>query len=198
MSRRTARGNRYGIVLAGLVLLVGGGLGLARGFGALERIDFFGPARADAPLLSNVERDYAGTHVWVWYVLAAIAVVAAALALRWILVQMRSDRVRVIRLERDRRLGNTDLSARALLTALGDEVESYWGVHRADARLTGTSERPRLTLSVGVERDADLAALRTRITTEALPHAREALDREELPTLLTLRLDSADRRRRTR
>lgn len=198
MSRRTARGNHYGLTLTGLILLVGGGLALARGFDVLGRVTIFGSATAHGPLLSTTESSYAETHTWFWYAVAALAVIVALWALRWILVQTRSDRLRELHLERDRARGSTRLSTAALTDALQDEIETYRGVHRARARLTNKPSRPRLTLTVGAEENVDIGELRHRITSEAIPHARQVLDRDELPVLLTLRLDTASAQRRTR
>jgi hypothetical protein len=195
MSRRTARGNRYGLVLTGLIVAIAGGLALARGFGAFADIDFFGTAAAHDPLLSATESDYTATHVWVWYVLAVIAVLVALWALRWLIVQMRSDRVRVLRIEPDRGRGSTNMRADALADALADEIDSYRGVDRAEVRVIGDPDRPRLHLVVGAERGSDLTTLRERIRTQALAHARQVLECDELPTLVTLRLDTADRSR---
>jgi hypothetical protein len=197
MTRRTARGNHYGLFLTGLILLVGGLLALARGLDWLTEISFFGPASANSSLLSPTETSYAKSHAWFWYVVAAIAVVVALWALRWILVQLRSERIRSFQLERDRRRGTTTLPSAALTDAVEDEVASYRGVHRAHARLTNKPNRPRLRLTVSAEHDVDLGDLRRRIQAEAVPHARAALDRDELPTLLTFRLDTAKARRRT-
>jgi len=64
-------------------------------------------------------------------------------------------------------------------------------VHRASARLAGTSARPTLYLSVGTEDAADVTALRYRIDTEAVPRLCQALDLDHLPAEVLIRLDDA-------
>ena len=56
----------------------------------------------------------------------------------------------------------------------------------ARARLIGDPAHPQLIVTATLEESADLPALRRRIQTGALAHARAALDRPELPTQLDL------------
>lgn len=190
MSRRTARGNRYGLTFAGLVLLAGGGLALARGFGA------FGARDNQRRLLSSTETHYAATHGWFWPVVAAVAGVVALACLRWLIAQTRSERLRGFQLEPDRSAGSTRMPAKALTDAVADEVADYQGVNRASARLTSDPSHPQLQLSVALAPRADPGQVRQRIEAEALAHARQAIDIEELPTLITLRLDAGSPQRR--
>ena len=74
---------------------------------------------------------------------------------------------------------------------LAAEIETYPGVHAASARLAGGRDRPVLHLTVATEDRADIAALRERIDTEALPRLRQALDLDHLDAELVLDLDHA-------
>ena len=60
----------------------------------------------------------------------------------------------------------------------------------ARARLIGDSDDPELVVRAVLEETADLIALRQRIETEALTHARQALDNMSLPIQLDLTITS--------
>jgi hypothetical protein len=186
---RTARGNRLGLALTGLVLLVGGGYLITRSLGA------FGSRQAQDPIYS------AGTAGWIhdqrpwfWVVLAALAVILAALLIRWLLAQLRSDSLKRIALDPDthtdtstgRGSGRAELPAAALTAAVGAKIDSYPGVSKVRASSAGRPDQPELRLRVTIDPDADLARVRRRITGEALADARTALDTEHLPTQLRL------------
>jgi hypothetical protein len=190
---RTARGNRLGLALTGLVLLIGGGYLITRSLGA------FGSRQAQDPIYS------AGTAGWIhdqrpwfWVVLTAYAVILAALLIRWLLAQLRSDSLNRIALDTDTDTstgrgsgsgsgsGRAGLPAAALTAAVGAEIDSYPGVSKVRASLAGRPDRPELRLRVTIDPDADLARVRRRITGQALADARTALDTEHLPTQLRL------------
>jgi hypothetical protein len=59
-------------------------------------------------------------------------------------------------------------------------------VHSARSWVAGTAINPRLTLAVGIDENADLVQLRHRIETEAIAHARQALDSPDLPVHLKM------------
>jgi len=70
------------------------------------------------------------------------------------------------------------------------EIEGYRGVNSARARLIGDAEDPELVVTAGLEESADFTALRQRIETEALTHARQALGNMALPTQLDLTIST--------
>ncbi|QXJ21691.1 alkaline shock response membrane anchor protein AmaP [Actinomadura graeca] len=184
MDRRPAHLNRTGLILFGLLLALPGAAALARGLGA------FGDRRASSAVLSDRVRDYAGDHSWFWPAVTAAAVVLALLGLAWLLAQARSSRLHALRLEPEPREGGTRLPAKAVTDALEAEIGDYPGVRNVRARLLGTSGRPRLRLNVAYGRHADLSDLRHRITDEALRRLCTALEREEVPAVVRLRLVS--------
>ena len=191
-SRRTGRGNRYGLFLIGLVLLLGGGLALARSLGAFNHpVPLLGAASASSPLLSQPETDYVHGAAWFWPVLGVAAALLALICLRWLLTPLRTDRVGTLQLEPDRTHGGTRISGGVITAALEDEVAGFRGVHRVRARLTNDPAEPELHLTISTERRTDLRRLRTRIHDEAIPHLRDALELDRLPVQLTLRLDTA-------
>lgn len=182
---RTARGNRLGLALTGIVLLAGGGYLTARSLGA------FGTAQAQEPVYSDAAAGWIhDQRPWLWIVLAVLAVILAVLAIRWLLKQLRTDSLNRVALDTDsatdRGSGRADLPAGALTSAVGEEIDSYPGVSKVHAALTGKPDQPELRLKVTIDPDADLARVRRRITGEALAHARTALDTDHLPTQLRL------------
>ena len=202
MSSKTARGNRIGLAVVGVLLLAAGGYVLARSLGA------FGTEQADAPVYA--ERTASWIHAqqrWIWITLAAIGVIVALLALRWLLVQLRTDRLGRIAMDTDLALdpdddgdlgaGRTTLPTSALTTAIGQEIDGYLGVRAVTVHVAGRPDRPELRLEVTIESGADPARIRTRIVDEAIAHAKAALDTEFLPTQLLLAVNRPPRNVRT-
>jgi len=202
MSSKTARGNRIGLAVVGVLLLAAGGYVLARSLGA------FGTEQADAPVYA--ERTASWIHAqqpWIWITLAAIGVIVALLALRWLLVQLRTDRLGRIAMDTDLALdpdddgdlgaGRTTLPTSALTSAIGQEIDGYPGVRAVTVHVAGRPDRPELRLEVTIDSDADPARIRTRIVDEAIAHAKAALDTEFLPTQLLLAVNRPPRNVRT-
>jgi hypothetical protein len=186
-TRRTARGNRIGLGLLGLILLVTGGAILIRSTGLFGGI----LGSAGAPVYSD--ETVAWVHdqrPWFWLTIAAVGVLVALLALRWLLVQLRSDRLGRLMVDTDHAgvpaSGRADVPAGAVTTAVGQEVDAYRGVQKVRVALTGRPDRPELRLTVTADPDTDLSRLRRRITGEALAHVRSALDTDRLTTHLHL------------
>jgi len=180
-SPRTNRANRLLLLLLGLILLAGGLAGLLTG------LEVFGSARADQPVFNRELVDFVDRNAgWFWPLVAVVAVILGLLALWWLLIQARGDRVSSLDLETDRSHGRTRLAAGALTGALVDEIESYRGVARASGRLLGDGLAPRLSLRVALDGRVDAGDVLRRIESEALAHARSALAAERLPTRLEL------------
>ena len=207
---RTARGNRIGLGVVGVLLLAAGGYTLARSLGA------FGREQADAPVYS--ERTASWIHAqqpWIWITLAALGVIVALLALRWLLVQFRTERLGRIAMDTDLGpepdghpddggavggavgAGRTTLPTNALTAAIGQEIDSYPGVRAVTVHVAGRPDRPELRLEVTIDADADPARIRTRIVDEAIAHAKLALDTQFLPTQLLLASSRPPRNVRT-
>lgn len=186
-TRRTARGNRIGLGLLGLVLLVAGGAVVIRATGLLGGL--LGPA--GEPVYNDATAGWVhDQRPWLWLAIAAVGVLIALLALRWLAVQLRTDRLGRLMLDTDDPgapdSGRTDVPAGVVTTAVGQEVDAYRGVQKVRVVLTGRPDRPELRLVVTAHPDADLSRLRRRITGEALAHARSALDTDRLTTHLQL------------
>lgn len=186
MTTATDRLNRRVLSGLGALLTAGGALGLARSLGA------FGQASASRPVLTGGMADFAERNdIWFWPLMAIVSLLVALLALRWLLVQLATERVGAVELETDRAHGSTVLRSSALSAAVEEEITTYAGVHGASARLLHDPHRPHLELRVSLEENADVAALRSRIEGEAVTHARQALGMEQLPVRLRLRVAAA-------
>ncbi|GAA4950395.1 hypothetical protein GCM10023224_38370 [Streptomonospora halophila] len=174
-ARRTSRGNRCGLVLIGAALAAAGALALAAGSGLLGR------RLADAEVYSWPS-GAAGTLLS--YGVVAVAVPAALLALRWMIVQGRSGTVNRLVVEADSGRGATEMTEGAAREAFEEAVGGYDGVRRARARVTDSALTPHLRLDLTLDDDADVADLWRRVRSEALADLRTALDREALPTVI--------------
>jgi hypothetical protein len=182
------RTNRIALTLFGLLVLLIGAAGLTASVGA------FGKSFSHRTLFTNRVSTYTGHHGWVWYAAAAVCFVIAVLALRWILALLIStDRAGDIPIPVAMSDGTTILRPTAVIGALTREVSTYHGVDDAHGQIIGDGGAPELVLEVTARQGADLHALHQRIETEALAHARQALDKEDLP----IRLDLDVSRRKT-
>ncbi len=174
--------NRSALAFLGLLALALGTLGLLLGFGV------FGESVRHQEVFRNVIGRFLGRDgAWAWPLIGLVGLLVAALALRWLIAQLRSDRVGDIQLERDRAGGRTELATGALTGALTREVAAYRGVSGAAARLIGDEHHPDLVLSVSLDERADLPAVRHRIEDEALARFREALEQPDLRARVELR-----------
>ncbi len=177
-ARRSARGNRQGLLLVGILLLAAGAAAFAAGRG------LFGPRVAGDALMNGAVRDLLAAP-WVPYAVVALAFVAAFLALRWLLAQGLNDTVGRLVLERGPQ-GRVEMSENAARGALEQEVSDYPGVRRARARLTESAEEPHLRLALTLEDDADVAGVWRRVRSEALANLRRSLELESVPAVVRM------------
>jgi hypothetical protein len=184
---RVVRANRVIIGLIGLILLLAGVAGLLAGFGV-----FGSTLKNEAVLSGRVDRFT--ERAWFWPTLAALTAIIALLALWWLIAQLRTDRLRGIDLRPSGRDGQTYLRGDAITDAIEKEVESYRGVSRTRARLSGTHTAPRLTLIVTLDGRVSAGEVRHRVEEQALDHARRALKTDSLPTRVDLVLPRAPQR----
>lgn len=185
---RVVRANRVIIGLIGLILLLAGAAGLLLGFGI-----FGSKYKTQAVIPARVSR-FAAHHGYFWPALAALTFVIALLALWWLIAQFRTNRLRGVDLRPGGRDGLTYLTAGAITDAVEEEVESYHGVERGRARLSGTPTAPRLTLVVTLDGRVGAGEIRQRVEAQAIEHTRAALGVDVLPTRVDLVLPRRARR----
>lgn len=182
-ARRTARGNRQGLALIGVLLLAAGATVPLQVYGPFPP---FAAGIADETLGSAAERAAPLLAApWVPYAIAVLAVLVVLAALRWLLVQGRSARVSSLHLAEGEQ-GRTDVVARAACKALASEVSAYPGVRRGRAQLTESPRDPCLLLDLVLAEDADPVAVWQRCRNEALARLRLSLDLDRLPTVLRI------------
>jgi hypothetical protein len=176
------RTNRTVLIVLALLLIAAGGAALAASLGV------FGSFTQHSTLLDNPTGHFVGRNgAWLWPVAAVAGAILVLLALRWLIALLFStDRSGDLMMSPRGQSEQTILSAPALTEAVLEEIESYRGVSSARARLLGDPADPRLAVTAALEENADFPALRQRIETEALAHARLAVDNMTLPARLDL------------
>jgi hypothetical protein len=158
MHRRTALGNRLGLAVVGSVLLLAGAALLLAACGV------YGNAPSLDRLYPAAARDWVhDNHDWLWPVTAAAAILVGLVFLRWLLVQLRVDRLRHLRIDTDHSpevRSLADLARSAGANARSDnvgEVES----HPAEPAHPGRTSMPAAALADSIERElADLDMVR--------------------------------------
>lgn len=180
MRRHAARGNRIGLTLLGLALLLAGTALLAQSRG------LFGHHTSTQAIYPPAAQRYVHTHSWIWAAVAAAAIIIGLLCLRWLLVQPRRDRLRRARLDHEPGAGRTVLLTGELGHVIGDDLATLPGVRSSAAQLAGSPDHPDLWLSITTDADADLAAPRQHLTSELLPSLRGALNQPDLAAYLRL------------
>ena len=127
------RFNRFALTVFGLLILIIGAAAMAASVGV------FGKTFAKHTLFANQGSSYIGHHgVWVWIIAAAVCLVIALLALRWIVVLLVStDRAGDIPIPVANRDRTTILQPAALTGALTREISTYHGVDATRSRIIG-------------------------------------------------------------
>ncbi|MFC4112387.1 hypothetical protein [Nonomuraea zeae] len=185
MNRKTGRGNRWGLALVGLALMILGGASLARGLGAFSQ----NWAAARTTIVdANVVGFFARTSPWIWWALALVSVVVALLALRWLLVQGRRETHGPLRLE-SAPTGVTEVSAGGMANAVAADVESSPAVLSADADMVGGRGRPEVRLRLVADESVPMSELSRHLSAVTLPHMRDALDRDHVPAVARVSLE---------
>jgi hypothetical protein len=177
--------NRVLLGLAGLVLLCVGGAVLAAGAGwpVPSWWPWDGP---DDVLLSKAARDRWRDEGWWWPVVIAVLAVVVLLALWWLIAQFRRARLAEVLVDSGDGEGAL-LRGRALEGVLESEAESLEGVARAHVMLTGRRSAPEARVNLLLEPFASPGDALTRLTEEAVGHARDSAGLEVLPAEVRLR-----------
>jgi len=190
MSGRADRLNRVVLSLLGLLLLLVGLAGLLPGSGLL------GDDIAGRPVLHPDTAGFVGRNdAWLWPVIALVAVLLSLLALRWLLLQLRTDRVDHVDLTTLRRKGETHVDAGAITTSLVDAVERCPGVDAASSRLVRLRGREQLLLHVRLADRADIADTRQQLTDGPVRELLQALGENCPPLVVELEPSTKGRAR---
>jgi hypothetical protein len=183
--------NRVLLALTGLALLV---VGLSVLVGSLDlqrRWDvtmphwwpFTGP---EDVLLTAHDRTRYRSDGWWWpVVIAALGVIVLA-ALWWLLAQLRTRRLRQLRIDSGDGTGAV-LRGRALERVLTAETEAYRGVEWARATLGGKRGTPAARIVLGLAPDAGPDEVVRGLDTAVLERARTSAGLDRLPAEARLR-----------
>lgn len=170
MGSRADRLNRVLLTLLGLLLLAAGVTGLVLGSGVLD--EGFADRRVLADDTVGFVEDNAG---WIWPLVALAAVLLALLALRWLVQQLRTDRVDDLDLTEYRNHGEVHVNSAALTDAVVDAVEQCPGVDNASARLIRVRGSEQLLVHVRLADRTDLAAARRALADGPLTDLQQVL-----------------------
>lgn len=179
--RAPHRLNRSLLLVLALAFIAAGGAGLAAALGA------FGTALEHHTLYDNPAGRYVGDHGdWIWPLAAAVSVLLALFALRWLLAQIAIQRASSITLDTPSAGGRTTLRAAALTDAVAGEISGYRGVTHATAHLLGDRGDERLAVAITVADRVPFGPLRERIEHDAIGAARTALGDPHFPAVLVI------------
>ncbi|MGJ6962207.1 hypothetical protein ACSDR0_09890 [Streptosporangium sp. G11] len=193
MNDKTARGNRLGLLIVGLALLILSALAIARGARAFPQA----VAPASSPLVDgSVRQAFADYDPWLWWVLAAAGIVLALFGLRWLLVQGRRGKLGGIRVDGGPG-GVTEVDTGSVTDAAAAEAGTHPAIINATAAMTGTSDHPAVRMRVVVAEDAPMSVVREQLGEVVIPHMRQALETSHMPTVARVSLENAPRRSRT-
>lgn len=184
-AKRVNAANRTVLALLGIVLLAAGVVGLIIGFGIRTLVGLRLPEPGQ-PIAADQLLTAANDSPWFWWVVAAASLLVALLALRWLIAQLATDRVRHLDLTENDRDGTTTLSATAVADGAADDAKLVPGVDNASAHLRVRPPQ-QLVLTVDVALYADLSAVRAQLEETAISNTRHVLDNPDLPVHIELR-----------
>ncbi|GAA0921856.1 alkaline shock response membrane anchor protein AmaP [Nonomuraea longicatena] len=176
--------NRFWLAVVGLALLALGGFTLVRGLGALPQE--FAPAHE--PLVNGPVREVFHRFApWIWWVVAAAAIVLALLALCWLYAQGRSTRLSTLRLGHGPG-GGTEVAAGGVAQAVAAEVAASPAVLGASADLGGSPRHPTVRLRLVADERTPMSEIRRQLSGVAIPHVRDALETDRVPAVARVTL----------
>lgn len=184
MTRRLHRGNRFFVLFVGSLAVAAGVLALVRHLGG------FGAREAAQPLLDDdLQTFVADSEAVFWPAVAAGFVLLALIGVVVLRTQLRRAGIDELDLPTgDDSAGATELRAGAATDALEDDLEADPEVIRASARCLSGGAVPTIHVRIDVPDGSDLAAVRARIESEAIPRLALAIERDRVEATLQFRL----------
>ncbi|MFJ6661516.1 alkaline shock response membrane anchor protein AmaP [Streptomyces sp. NPDC091377] len=177
--------NRVLIGVIGLVLLVFGGAALAVGLGVRPPSWWIYDGPRDV-LLSEADRTRWRDSGWWWPTIIAALAVLVLLALWWLTAILRRRRLSEVLVDTGDGEGAL-LRGRALEHVLATEAAALDGVEAAQVHLKGRRSTPRARVRLLLEPHVDPGTTLTRLTAQALTHARDSTGLASLPAEVRLK-----------
>ena len=180
---RSAGGDRWLMVLIGLVLLLAG-VGVT-----LLSYGILGSGRAARPLLDPIMVDTVAAQPLLWRAVAIVGgVLLAVFGLAWAARSLRPEPRPDIVLN-DGADTTILVSSAAAGEAVASQAATLPGVARARARLVGSAAAPALRVTLWLADDADVRGVLARLHDEVLATARASLELTTLPVAVRLELE---------
>ncbi|MFD8014222.1 alkaline shock response membrane anchor protein AmaP [Streptomyces sp. NPDC058955] len=179
------RVNRVLLGLAGLLLVLAGGVVLAAGLD-LPVPSWWPWSGPGDVLLTTADRRRWREEGWWWPTVIAVLGVVVLLALWWLIAQFRRARLAEVLVD----TGDGDaavLRGRALEDVLEADAAAQEGVAQAKVALTGRRTAPRTRIALLLEPYASPGEALAGLSGEALARARTSAGLDALPTEARLR-----------
>lgn len=171
MNRRTVRGNRLGLAVVGVILILLGVAGLL--------LWAFTPTR---PILTPEL-----THPLLLWGVAVLGVIVALLGLRWLIVQGRRTKRGTFRLESGP-TGDTELTSDGVARAVAADAAASPAVLEASADLGSGGE---VRMDLVADEEAPMSAVVAQLSEVAIPRMRSALETPKVPAVAHVTLREA-------
>lgn len=177
------------VTLVGLIIAVAGITALIVGTG------LFGIFRAQRPILDPLVL-WLMLHYPIPSIVAAVVVgiVLVAVGGWWISRALRPETRPDMRL-RTESPGDVTVESNALSEAIRTDAESLGGVTRARVRMTGTTQRPTLRMTLSLQEGTNVRQVWEDLDHLVLSRARAAMEIDAIPTAIRLVLDRAPKQR---
>ncbi|MGR6968737.1 alkaline shock response membrane anchor protein AmaP [Streptomyces cynarae] len=185
--------NRTLLAVVGLALLGGGLLILFAGLDLFRRWHLTPPAGwpLTSPgdvLLRAADRTRWSSQGWWWPTAIAALTIAAALALSWLIAQLRRPRPGAIPVGGTPRAEGVELRDRALSDVIAAEIRSLPGVKTAQARMTGRPQHPHNRVDLTLTPHGAPSRVLQELCDGPLPHALRSIGADQFPTEVRLRV----------
>ncbi|MEV6740811.1 alkaline shock response membrane anchor protein AmaP [Streptomyces sp. NPDC051104] len=185
--------NRTLLAVVGLALLGGGLLVLFAGLDLYRRWHLTPPVGwpLTSPgnvLLSAADRTRWSSQGWWWPTAIAALTIATALALSWLIAQLRRPRPRAIPVGGTPPAEGVELRNRALSDVITAEMHSLPGVKKAQARMTGRPQHPHNRIDLTLTPHGAPSRVLHEFCDGPLPNARRSIGTDQFPTEVRLRV----------
>jgi hypothetical protein len=185
---RSRDADRLRLAVVGAVLVILGGAGLLRSYGA------WGDREASDPILLAEVRSFVDrSAAWFWPLAIVAALLVAYVGYRWLRVELRfRARREPLRVRDGQDRLEVDLSA--LDRAVAADIGSDAAVREAEVSITNAQEQPTVRIDLAVDEDIAIPRIRAMVEERALEHLRAALESDQVHAFVRVRFEEPSRR----